>query len=175
MTGAFLFGKLPSHGDFVARGLEVGERESLDQWLAGELADARAALGEEFEERFDSAPPWRFAWTGEEWTAGALASSVDSVGRRFPLLVGRRGLAAGSVEAAAEVCEQAIYDAFEAGWDADRLVGALGAAEPQSSEGGRVEGWWTLGGEDFPPANVAGARPAGLMQAVLGRPARAAA
>ena len=73
MSGAFLFGKMPSHGDFVARGLAAEERDSLDAWLSAELADARAALGERFEERFDSAPPWRFAWPADGWTAPEIA------------------------------------------------------------------------------------------------------
>lgn len=176
MNGAFLFGKLPSHGDFVARGLSADERDSLDQWLSTELAEARAALADSFEDRFDSAPPWRFAWDGEEWTAGACASSVDSVGRRFPLLVARTGLGTMSVEPAAEACEQAIYDAFEQGWTADELAAAVAALEPTAdSEGMPVAGWWTLGSEEFEPHTLAGIRPAGLIAAMLGKPTRAAA
>ena len=173
MSG-FLFGKMPSHGDFVARGLAAEERDRLDQWLSAEAADARAALGEQYEERFDSAPPWRFAWDEENWTAGAMASSVDSVGRRFPLMVARRGLEQTQVEAAAEACEQAIYDAFEQAWTADELAGALDGAV-ESGDEAREEGWWTLGGEAFEPASLPGRHPGGLMRAILGKPAGATA
>ena len=170
MSG-FVFGKMPAHGDFIARGLAAEERDALDNWLAGEMAAARDALGEAFEERYDSAPPWRFA-CGE--TAGAMASSVDSVGRRFPLLVGRTEAAADTAAGIAEACEQAIYDAFENAWTADDLAAAVSGLKPGTAEPA-AEGWWTLGGEDFEPASVPGDRPDGLMIAILGDPRRQAA
>ncbi len=170
-----MFGKMPAHGDFIARGLAADERDALDLYLSGELAAARETLGDGFEERFDSAPPWRFAWRGETWTAGALASSVDSVGRRFPLLVGRTELEPQAVASAAEACEQAIYDAFEQSLTADELAAAVDALETEDSEGPPSEGWWTLGGEGFDEMSVAGARPAGLLTTMLASSARAAA
>ena len=168
---AFVFGKMPAHGDFIARGLAADERDALDRWLAGEMAAAREALGEAFEERYDSAPPWRFAW---HESAGAMASSVDSVGRRFPLLVGRTEVAADTAGGIAEACEQAIYDAFENQWTADDLAAAVAALEPGTADP-VTEGWWTLGGEDFEPASIPGDRPSGLMSAMLGDPRKAAA
>jgi len=86
--GARIFGKLPAHGDFVARGIGAAEREALDAWLSGEMLAARAALGGDFEERYDRAPPWRFA--GPDG-AGVLVASVDGVGRRFPLYLALGG------------------------------------------------------------------------------------
>jgi type VI secretion system protein ImpM len=167
---------MPSHGDFVARGLEVQEREGLDSWLSAEIADARSAFGGEFEERFDTAPPWRFAWEGERWTAGAMVNSVDSAGRRFPLLVALRAVVAADVGAATEACENAIYDAFEHRWSADELADALASADESGCEAGDcVEGWWTLGGERFPEASLPGRKPPGLVRTMLGGMERAAA
>ena len=170
-----MFGKMPAHGDFIARGLAAEERDTLDLYLSGELAAARDALGDSFEDRFDSAPPWRFAWAGDTWTAGALASSVDSVGRRFPLLVGRTEVEPGAVASTTEACEQAIYDAFEQSWTADELEAAVDALETLEQEERSSEGWWTLGGEGFDETQLPGARPAGLLTAMLGNATRAAA
>lgn len=170
-----MFGKMPAHGDFIARGLAAEERDALDLYLSAELAAARDTLGDAFEERFDSAPPWRFAWVGETWTAGALASSVDSVGRRFPLVVGRTELEATSVAPAAEACEQAIYDAFEQSWSADELVAVVEALALLASNESAEEGWSTIGGERFDEAFLPGARPSGLLTAMLGSNGGAAA
>ena len=176
MSTALLFGKMPSHGDFVARGLDGPERDSLDHWLSAEMADARNAFGEEFEERYDSAPPWHFAWNGESWTAGALVNSIDSAGRRFPLLVAHRGVEAEEARPVAQACEDAIYDAFAAGWSADELAGAIASRVPAGAAADpAVEGWWTLGGEAFPMASRPGRHPAGLIRTMLEGMQRAAA
>lgn len=168
---ALLFGKLPAHGDFVSRGLDPDTRDALDRWLAGSLAAAKAACGPAFEELYEQAPPWRFAWaSGDEWTAGAMALSVDGVGRRYPILLALDGLAETQVEAAADAAENLIYDALAEGWDADRLHAAGAATVPEETDpwdGG--EGWWTLGAERFNESYLPGARPAGLMAAVLTR------
>ena len=119
---AFLHGKLPAHGDFVSRGLAPDERDLVDGWLAASLASARDALGAGFEAAFDAAPPWRFAWRdGARWTAGALAPSADAVGRRYPILIGRRDLLATDVHAGTAALDQLLYAAIAEGWDADRL------------------------------------------------------
>ncbi len=162
-----MFGKMPTHGDFIARGLAAEERDALDLYLSGELAAARESLGESYEDLFDSAPPWRFAWAGETWSAGAVASSVDSVGRRFPLVVGRTETKPESVTAVAEACEQAIYDAFEQSWTADELAAAVEALEAAEREERPIESWWTLGSESFDEASLPGARPVGLLRAML--------
>ena len=86
-----LFGKLPSHGDFVARGLAAPAQAAWDGWLSEGVAAARQALGERFDEAYEAAPPWRFVGGpgafGDGWRAGAFAASVDAVGRRFPILI----------------------------------------------------------------------------------------
>lgn len=166
---AQLWGKLPAHGDFVSRGIGPDERDELDSWLAGSLERAKTA--DDWEDRYDEAPPWRLAWTdGERWTAGALAPSADRVGRRYPILLTLTGLADAQVEHAADLVENLLYDALSDDWTADRLHAAAAALAPEASmawAGG--EGWWTLGAERFNEAWLVGARPADLMSAVLAR------
>lgn len=172
----FLWGKLPAHGDFVARGLIFSQRESLDLWLSDELQAAREALGEDFERRYDEAPPWRFVCREDGGMAGAMAPSIDSVGRRYPLLVGRAGLSGMLADDLAEACEEAVYQALEAGWTADRLVEEVGHAKcgavPATGEPDR-DRWWTSGGENYSSDEVTGVRPGGLMRRILARAAGA--
>lgn len=169
MSAAALFGKLPAHGDFVARGFAAEERDALDDWLAASLAEAREGLGDRFETMFDMAPPWRFARhdTGG-WTAGAVAPSVDGVGRRYPILAQRPVAEDGDISAMAAHCEAAIYDALDQGWDADALQQAI-TAEPAANDDDwpGIPGWWTLGGVDFDPATLTGAQPPLLVRAML--------
>lgn len=117
---AWVFGKLPAHGDFVSRGLSAPQRDALDAWLSASLVDARNAYDTAFEDRFDSAPPWHC--TGEG-VAGAITPSQDAAGRRYPLLV----VCAGTPEDA-ERCEALLYAAIGEGWSADRLAAEAGAA-----------------------------------------------
>jgi type VI secretion system protein ImpM len=167
VTAVLLFGKLPSAGDFLSRGLAAAERERLDLWLSAEMAAARERLGAGFESSFDAAPPWRFAWDeGGSWAAGALAPSTDTVGRRFPILVGCRGLRGGQVSPAAEQCEDAIYDAVAEGLDADALCARLGSVSAGEAEP-VGEGWWTLGSGSFPEARLGGKMPDGLLLTLL--------
>ena len=49
MTGRpFLFGKLPAHGDFVARGLTPDAQAAWDDWASAGLERAMSELGEAF-------------------------------------------------------------------------------------------------------------------------------
>lgn len=172
-VSAWLFGKLPAHGDFIARGLDPSEREVLDRWLSAELAAAREACGESFAYRYDAAPPWRFV--AEEvsgWRGGAIASSIDSAGRRFPILVSVSAESAAAAAGLAEACEEDIYAALGARWDADRTYAHLCALRGTESEA--QLGWWTLGNADFAAAALPGHRPEGLLAAML-TPAEVAA
>ncbi|HEX7757932.1 MAG TPA: type VI secretion system-associated protein TagF [Caulobacteraceae bacterium] len=134
MTGPapFVFGKLPGHGDFVQRGLGGASRDAWDHWASAGLARAREVLGERFDTVHEQAPPWRFCVgpgpLGPDWRVGALAPSVDRVGRRFLIVVGADGLEPPQARSAvlAERMEGLIYDAFEGDWDADGLVEAAG-------------------------------------------------
>lgn len=85
------FGKLPSHGDFVARRLPPSVRLCFDHWLQGALVQSRVELGEAWLPTWLSSPLWRFVAgagvCGEQGWAGVMMPSHDRVGRCFPLLL----------------------------------------------------------------------------------------
>jgi type VI secretion system protein ImpM len=91
MAAVGLLGKLPSHGDFLRRGVPAGLAAPLDHWLAAALAHSRDALGEGWLAAFLEAPVWRFALAagacGAHAAAGVWLPSVDRVGRYFPLVL----------------------------------------------------------------------------------------
>lgn len=85
------FGKLPSHGDFIQRGLPGAMLEALDAWLQQAVAVSREQLAERWLDTYMTSPLWRFALTpgcldGNGWL-GLLTPSVDSVGRYYPLVI----------------------------------------------------------------------------------------
>ncbi|HEX8570313.1 MAG TPA: type VI secretion system-associated protein TagF [Caulobacteraceae bacterium] len=176
MTGrAFLFGKLPAHGDFVARGLSPQEQSAWDDWASAGLERARSSLGDGFEEAHDAAPPWRFiTMHGGGWRLGSLACSVDGAGRRFVLVLGLADLNTAEAMAlgvrGAEAVEAILYDALVSRTAADAAVEtlrtgvfvdptdveALDLLSPSPAADGV---WWTLGGERHPPRVIPAAEP----------------
>jgi type VI secretion system protein ImpM len=83
-----LYGKLPTKRDFIAI---QAPREFLavwEPWMQGGLSASRHALGDSWQQTFLTAPIWRF-WLGAELCGrtvlGAFMSSLDGVGRYFPL------------------------------------------------------------------------------------------
>lgn len=166
-----MIGKLPAHGDFIARGVFGGARDSVDAWLAQSGQAAREAFGEDWQDRFDLAPPWRFVRPDANggWEAGAIAPSVDKVGRRFPLLLWRTGLSGTQASGAAEAAEQLAYEAIAGGWDADRLHGALGAAMMEDDGATWDEGalWWTVDADGARVAKRGGTAPEDIVSAML--------
>jgi type VI secretion system protein ImpM len=147
-----LFGKMPAHGDFVGRGLLPPEADNLDGWLIATMLHARDRVGDAFDDRYDRAPPWRFA-TPE--AAGVLVASVDAVGRRYPLYLALNDAPA----EVAEACEDLVYRAFAGAWDADRLAGEAEALAAIPGVPAKQARWWTIGGEGFAPAECFGDRP----------------
>jgi type VI secretion system protein ImpM len=155
---ALLFGKLPRHGDFVARGLDAAAREAWDHWAASGLEAAREALGEDFEAAHETMPSWRFVDQADgAWRAGALAASIDSVGRRFVIVLAAQGLSAGQAaadgEALAERFEGLIHRGFMESLTADDLaaVGAGLLVGLEAGGGAPFARWWTEGGGDLYP------------------------
>jgi type VI secretion system protein ImpM len=157
---AWFFGKLPAHGDFVARGLRSEARNRLDAWLSAEMIRARAEHGEAFDERYDAAAPWRYAATS---VGGVICASIDASGRRFPVLAGLDVPLASLARAGAAACEDAIFGAFAQGMDADQLWQALSEAPLQPGEPPEAAGWWVDGADVF----LAGVRPRGLISRML--------
>lgn len=110
MHGPGFFGKLASHGDFVARRLPSSFVAAWDGWLQACMQASRQALRAAWLENYLTAPVWRFALApdalpvgcapertpsphagpdtvivGAPWWAGVLMPSVDRVGRHYPL------------------------------------------------------------------------------------------
>jgi len=86
------YGKLPSHGDFLQRGVSDDFVNRWDAWLQDGMARSRSELGEEaWLDVFLTSPLWRFALAsgvvGVPVWAGILLPSVDRVGRYFPLTI----------------------------------------------------------------------------------------
>jgi type VI secretion system protein ImpM len=86
-----LFGKLPSHGDFLVRRLPPAVRLCFDHWLQEGLVQSRIDLGEAWLPTWLGSPLWRFVVAagvcGEQAWAGVMMPSHDRVGRCFPLLL----------------------------------------------------------------------------------------
>ncbi|MFM9883249.1 MAG: type VI secretion system-associated protein TagF [Burkholderiales bacterium] len=151
MTG--LYGKLPSHGDFVLRELPQDFVQPWDTWLQASIVEARRALADEFANVWSTAPPWRFRLPagacGNLSVVGVLLPSEDLVGRQFPLTLAallRPGASApnGAWYAALETTGCAARDR---GDSVDVLLAALpseaaGSSIPSDSEDIPGEGWW---------------------------------
>ncbi|MEM9428297.1 MAG: type VI secretion system-associated protein TagF [Pseudomonadota bacterium] len=143
------FGKVPALGDFFNFGLNRGFIDAWDSWLQQGLLAARAELGPDWNECYNSAPLWRFTLppkvAGSDSVLGVLTPSVDRVGRQFPLtLVG--ALPAGTRPLAAhlrcaglfERLEDIALDALESGLDRAALEARL-ADMPAGSGWDRAE------------------------------------
>ena len=165
--GRWLFGKLPILGDFVARGLDYGLRDSLDAWLSDEMEAGRAQFGEEFEARYDCAPAWCFVDRDPQglWCGGALCASVDAAGRRFPVMLAQPAEDASDAAVQAGGCLEAIYAAFAEGWDADRLHSSAVATVELPWQ--PVEPSWALIDEQGPVRTYPGRFPAGVIATMM--------
>jgi type VI secretion system protein ImpM len=84
-----LFGKLPSHGDFLRRRVSDPFVEAWDNWLRECLPASRNVLGERWLDLYLTSPAWRFIGAagacGPAPVLGVMVPSVDRVGRYFPL------------------------------------------------------------------------------------------
>ncbi|MET0857459.1 MAG: type VI secretion system-associated protein TagF [Telluria sp.] len=144
---AGFFGKVSSHGDFVARRLPPSFQEPWDAWLQAGLQASRQALGPDWLATYLGSPIWRFALTpglcGAGGWAGVLMPSVDRVGRHFPLTLA--GAGAGPLDqlsrcgewygrlevlALSTLCEGFSLDAFDAALHALEAPRLAAAAAP---------------------------------------------
>jgi type VI secretion system protein ImpM len=84
-----LFGKLPSHGDFLRRRVSDAFVDAWDSWLRECLPASRNVLGERWLDLYLTSPAWRFIGAagtcGPMPVLGVMVPSVDRVGRYFPL------------------------------------------------------------------------------------------
>lgn len=136
---AFLFGKLPTHGDFLSRGLDDVATGALDDFLSASLS--QAATLEDFDDLYPSAPAWRFLIELDGKTVcGLIAPSVDKVGRQFPIVVGVAY--GGSPGLLIDACEAYLYQAFAEGLTADALFDNLSAVPAAPADEAPLIGWF---------------------------------
>ncbi|MEM9501929.1 MAG: type VI secretion system-associated protein TagF [Pseudomonadota bacterium] len=132
-----IIGKLPAHGDFIARGIDYSAREPLDRWMSSWVELAREQLGNGFDEAYETAAPWLIE--GPRCNA-VLMPSVDAVGRVFPVL------AVSDATCHIQAIYDALIEALGQGVTVDVLREALGRAgdDGEVSEQPESLGDWFL-------------------------------
>ena len=168
-AGAWLFGKIPAHGDFISRGIDHATHVVLDDWLSAEVARARGRFGD-FDERYIQAPPWHFVDQdgAGAWSGGALCLSVDKVGRRFPILVAAPASGAETAREVALASLELVFTTFSEGWDADQLALALGSiVADRGSAPVPLQSVWAIEADDGTRIEMTGRFPEGLVERML--------
>jgi len=83
-----LFGKLSAKRDFIALSVPRDFLSAWEPWMQGCVSASRDNLGDSWLQTYLTAPIWRF-WLGADicgaTVIGALMSSLDGVGRYYPL------------------------------------------------------------------------------------------
>lgn len=165
-----LFGKLPAHGDFVARGIDIQKQEQLDRDISASIGCAMERFADQFERSFLKAPPWRCIWPEDGGFIGAaLSPSIDQSGRTYPIFLGRYGTTAAAAKQFAAACEGLLFEAIPQRWTADTLFAALQALAEETSNQEDDEpaepGWWLDGGHSLPnpTPHISGALPLALL------------
>jgi type VI secretion system protein ImpM len=86
-----LFGKLPSHGDFLRRRISDAFTGRWDSWLQQSMAASLSEAGQDWLALYLTSPAWRFVCSPHAVTqhslVGVMVPSVDRVGRYYPLTV----------------------------------------------------------------------------------------
>ncbi len=160
-----LYGKIPTHGDFVRRDLPDTFVVPWDSWLQDCMLAARDLLQSGFSSAWEDAPTFRFriaaGCCGDDAVAGIVLPSADLVGRPFPLTLAR------IIPGGETGPHPAWYDRLAAYADsarsrpvrADELAREAAALCEEGGGGGDLEpdGWW-IGqerlwtGQELPPA-----------------------
>ena len=138
------YGKLPHLGDFAVRRLPEEFVGPWDGWLQRSLADARAELGTQWLDAYLVAPIQRF-WLGPgvagaaPW-GGVMMSSVDRVGRYFPLTIAQPleslalALAARDWYAALDGAARQVLDVHFTVEDLEAALAALPPAQEREAD-----------------------------------------
>jgi type VI secretion system protein ImpM len=83
-----LFGKLAAKRDFIAMFAPREFLNAWEPWMQGCVSASRDSLGDSWQQAYLTAPIWRF-WLGADIcgasVVGAFMSSLDGVGRYYPL------------------------------------------------------------------------------------------
>jgi type VI secretion system protein ImpM len=87
------YGKVPTHGDFVGKGLPRSFREPWDAWVQEVLSTSRRQMGQDWIQHYLTCPVYRFALSGgicgEQAWLGVIIPCVDQVGRYYPMTLCR--------------------------------------------------------------------------------------
>jgi type VI secretion system protein ImpM len=85
------YGKLPSHGDFVTRGLPNTFIDTWDIWLQEAIHTSKQQLGDNWLNYYLTSPLYRFVLSpgicGDSAWMGTLMPSVDKIGRYYPMTI----------------------------------------------------------------------------------------
>lgn len=152
------WGKLPTRGDFVGRGLPPAWRADWDAWLQRGITLAAASCeAGELRERLGGFAPWRYLALparGPAW-CGIVAPSHDRVGRAFPLTI------AGPASDSAHESAARLARLLDAAADGPEALEAAIASLPPPAAGSADEAtgvvppaslWWRLDApRDTPP------------------------
>lgn len=86
------YGKVPTHGDFVTRGLPRSFIDPWDVWLQEAILTSRRQLGNDWLNFYLTSPLYHFAFSpgicGDSGWMGVLMPSVDKIGRYYPMTIG---------------------------------------------------------------------------------------
>lgn len=89
------FGKIPSCGDLISRGLPPDLVAAWDGWLQQCIHASQQLLEDQWLTHYLTSPVWRFAISpgilGPDGLGGVMMPSVDRVGRYFPLMIAATG------------------------------------------------------------------------------------
>ncbi|MET3900986.1 type VI secretion system ImpM family protein [Devosia sp. UYZn731] len=175
-----IFGKVPQKADFVTANLPLPILRPYEQWLEAAMAASRSALGESWRDVYLIAPIWHFHF-GEAVFGfacrGAIMSSVDAVGRLFPLTVfgWSPDGAAGAIAADWHDRLQAEMLVVLASDDANALNTlreTLASGTSPASEPVGMSTWWQLGQSG--PTTFAGLPPRDFYTTMIGASPRPA-
>jgi type VI secretion system protein ImpM len=149
-----LYGKVPAKRDFIAIGAPREFLNAWEPWLQAAISASRTTLGEQWQPAFLTAPIWRF-WLGADICGrsviGAFMSSLDGVGRYFPLTLfacADDGAAIPPPEYGAQdgwfdTVEAFLMSTLDQGAQFETMTAQLGALPPpaqQSQEGLSLKG-----------------------------------
>ncbi|WP_168176228.1 type VI secretion system-associated protein TagF [Novosphingobium sp. PC22D] len=175
MTAACLFGKLPAHGDFIARGMSASRKALLDGWMASSLARAQERFPADWSERFDRAAPWYFvAPAADGFEAGAISPSIDRAGRRFPVFASIIVPTCESAVPAAVHVLSCLYSAIAQGHGSDELMAQLERG-PDAGLAPAIEApaqldapqWWVVDVDGALVERIEGGHPSELFTLML--------
>ncbi|MCD2471091.1 type VI secretion system-associated protein TagF [Jiella sp. MQZ9-1] len=167
------FGKVPSHGDFVAADLDPRFQTGFDAWLQQSLSASRQVLGDRWEQLFLAAPAWRFTLAAElcgpSAMTGVFLPSRDRIGRCFPLVIAARRTLEGTTArivydehwfiVAEAIGRTGLQSDFDLAVFRDKLRRVRPPRDPEGAVGPAAttygSAWWTAGGPTVRPKEFA--------------------